>query len=287
MDTQIENGTITNFVTLTDKEYQLVRDLIYQRFGINLGDQKRSLVIGRLNKVLKQLGFDDFSGYYDYVISDTTGEALTTLVNRISTNHTFFYREADHFQYFSEKVLPEIVEKLKVQKRCDLRIWCPGCSSGEEPYTLAMLVAEYFGNQLALWDTGVLATDISLRVLEKAKAGIYTESNINNLPSGLRRKYFQQVSNDEWEISDKIKDMVLIRRLNLIRQSFPFKKQYQVIFCRNVMIYFDQPTRNTLVSQFHRYLEPGGYLFIGHSESLGRDNPYFNYIKPAIYRKEI
>ena len=157
---------------LSDQEYRLICDLIYARVGIDLGEQKKSLMVGRLNKILKQLGFKDFNTYYEYVASDDTGQALTTLINRMSTNHTFFYREPDHFQFFYHKVLPEVVKTLKSQNRKQLHIWCPGCSTGEEPYTLAMLICEYFANDLSDWNPGILATDISRRVLDKAKTGI-------------------------------------------------------------------------------------------------------------------
>jgi chemotaxis protein methyltransferase CheR len=281
-----KNDTVTGFIQLSDQEYSLLRDLIYSQFGINLGERKRALIIGRLNKVLKHMGFSDFQQYYDYVISDSSGDALTTLINRISTNHTYFYREADHFHYFSQHLLPEMAEKLKKQHRQDLRIWCPGCSSGEEPYTLAMLIAEFFGKDLPLWDPGILATDISLSALDKARNGIYLHANVSALPPNLQRNYFQRLSQDESVVIGKLKDMILFRRLNLMGSRFPFKRKFHVIFCRNVMIYFDKPTRETLIDRFSHYLEGGGYLFIGHSETLGRENPHFTYVQPAIYRKE-
>lgn len=280
-----EYTDVAKLTPLSDQEYRLICDLIYTRFGIDLGEQKKSLVAGRLNKVLKQLDFKDFNTYYEYVASDNTGQALTTLVNRISTNHTFFYREPDHFQFFYDTVLPEVVEILKSQNRKDLHVWCPGCSTGEEPYTLAMLICEYFANQLSCWNPGILATDISRRVLEKAKTGVFEDDNVNRLPHNLKNKYFTQVSEENWEIQPRLKNMVLFRALNLMRKDFPFKRKFQVIFCRNVMIYFDQSTRDKLVTQFSRYLDHGGYLFIGHSESLGRENKCFNYIRPAVYRK--
>ncbi len=284
----IELDTTTNslLTPITEREFQLLRKLIYDKFGINLSDEKQLLVVGRLNKVLRKHGFSDFKRYYEYVQKDTTGEALTMLIDRISTNHTFFWRENDHFKFFTSKVLPEITTQLKSKNRNDLRIWCPGCSSGEESYTIAMLILEYFGPNLANWEPGILATDISTRVLNKAVAGIYDRENVVHMPAHLSNKYFSKCDEDNYQIKNKIRDMVLYRRLNLMRQDFPFKGKFQVIFCRNVMIYFDTPTREKLVAQFAEYMDTGGYLFIGHSESLGRENSYFRYIKPAIYQRE-
>ncbi len=173
-----------NLISITPKEFQNIRDLVYKNVGINLTEQKQSLVAGRLQKILREYGFNNFRQYYDYVISDTTGQALSTLVNRISTNHTFFYRENDHFKYLSQKVLPQLATRLRDKK--DLRVWCAGCSSGEEPYTLAMLMFEYFGKDILFWNIGILATDISTNVLETAKRGkTLQERNIHTFLSSL------------------------------------------------------------------------------------------------------
>ncbi len=268
----------------SDQEYHLLRDLVYERFGIALGEQKRALISGRLQKVLREKGFSSFQEYYQYVISDPSGEALSTLINRISTNHTFFYRESDHFDFFRETVLPEILAAQRTRGQKKLRLWCPGCSSGEEPYTLAMLLVEYLAADFAHWDVGILATDISARVLEIASAGTYAAESVKRLPAKLVHKYFLRLPNGETQVHEQIKKLVLYRRLNLMRSDFPFRGKFHVIFCRNVMIYFDHPTRQELVQRFHRLLEPGGYLFVGHSESLGRSDTRFRYIKPAVYQ---
>ncbi|MFQ5769866.1 MAG: CheR family methyltransferase [bacterium] len=272
---------------LSDYEYKLISGLIYEKFGINLSEQKKSLIVGRLQKVLRENGCSSFRNYYNYVTSDATGQALDMLINRISTNHTFFYRENDHFEFLLETVLPAIRSLLKQSGRTDLRIWCAGCSSGEEAYTLAIIVLEFFGRELSFWDTGILATDISKRVLEKAMAGIYSDENTSHIPSGLKHKYFKRQADGSWMVQDRVKEMILFRRFNLTRDDFPFKGQFQVIFCRNVMIYFDITTRNKLVNQFFCFTEPGGYLFVGHSESLGRRDCPYCYVKPSIYRKEL
>ncbi|MCX6640563.1 MAG: protein-glutamate O-methyltransferase CheR [bacterium] len=285
MTLQQELSTITTLTPLTDEEFDLLRNLIYNQFGITLSAEKRSLVVGRLNKVLRQQGFDNFKSYYQYVTTDSTGQALETLINRVSTNHTFFWREADHFELFKEQALLQVTAQLKAQNRKDLRIWCCGCSSGEEPYTLAMLSLEYLGLSNSSWDLGILATDISSRVLDRAKEGIYSEKSLENLPSHLRMKYFKKTNSGDWGVIDRVKQLILFRRMNLMRKVWPFKGKFSIIFCRNVMIYFDRPTRDDLVEQFNQFLENNGYLFIGHSESLGRTNQRFRYLKPAVYQK--
>ncbi len=275
-----------NLIPLNDKEFELIRDLVYSRFGINLTEQKRSLIAGRLNRTLRQNGIDSFRAYYDYVISDQTGQALSKMVDKISTNHTFFYREKEHFDYLRDTVLPELTRQAQKSGKKVMRIWCAASSSGEEPYTLAMLLCEYFKSDLAAWDVGILATDISFDILESAKKGIYDDRNVSQLPKELRNRYLKKLPENMWEVNDKIKELVLFRRLNLMRQEFPFRGKFQVIFSRNVMIYFDEPTRESLVKRYHRYMEPGGYLFIGHSETLGRNNKLYRFLKPAVYRME-
>jgi len=269
---------------ISDKEFSLIRGLVYERFGINLTEAKKSLVVGRLQRIIRSLGFDTFKQYYSYLSADATGRAMDTLVNRITTNHTFFYRESAHFEFFRDRLLPEISAGAAQGKPRDLRIWCAGCSSGEEPYMLVMLMLEYFGAHYRQWDAGVLATDISTRVLEKAVAGVYTNENLSRLPAFARR-HFARIGEDQWALAEDVKREVTFRRLNLMNATFPFKRQFHAIFCRNVMIYFDQATRAALVKKFYNHLMPGGYFFIGHSESLGREQQLYEYIMPAAYRR--
>lgn len=272
-------------MSISDKEFSDLRDLIHKRFGINLTEQKRSLLVGRLQKLMRQLSLTTFAQYYQYLTGDKTEQALGELVDLISTNHTYFNREKDHFDYFYETALPTIVEKLKRQNRKDLRIWCAGCSTGEEPYTLLMLMMEFFGHEYSSWDAGILATDISDRALSIARAGTYSTDRVEQVPDNLRRKYFTPAGPGEMAVIDKVKQEATFRRFNLMNTRFPFKNPFQMIFCRNVMIYFDQPTRDALVGRYHQSTEPGGYLFIGHSETLGRSQTRYNYLLPALYQK--
>ncbi len=281
----VPNQQQGGMMAISDAEFSRLRDLIHKRFGINLTEQKRSLLVGRLQKLMRNLNLGNFSDYYDYLSHDKTEGALGELVDLISTNHTYFNREKDHFDFFSQTALPTVIEKLKREKRKDLRIWCAGCSTGEEPYTLLMLMMEYLGSDYSAWDAGILATDISDRALTSARRGVYSTDRVMQLPEALRKKYFTPAGPNEMAVIDKVKREATFRRFNLMNTSFPFKKPFQMIFCRNVMIYFDQPTREALVNRYHQFTEPGGYLFIGHSETLGRSQTLYRYLKPALYQK--
>lgn len=270
---------------INDKEFSQIRTLVYDRFGINLTEQKRSLVIGRLQKLLRDEGFSSFATYYEAVARDNTGASLDKLVNRISTNYTYFNREHAHFDFFVQQLLPSLSDRLKKRNNRDLRIWSAGCSSGEEPYMLALLMMEFLGNEYSLWNSGVLATDISDQVLTKAKFGRYGDDQVERIPTQHKFKYFARQKDGGWMVNEMLKKQVTFRRFNLMNKQFPFKSPFQVIFCRNVMIYFDEQTRACLVKRFYNSLEPGGYLFIGHSETMGRKQDDFKYIMPAVYQK--
>ena len=271
--------------SITDQEFNLIRSFVYDSVGINLTEQKRSLVVGRLQKKLRQLGLKCFKDYYDYVSGDKTGQASVELADLISTNYTYFNREKAHFEYFINTALPETARRIMSRGKREIRVWCAAASSGEEPYLLAMLMREYFGEEYRLWDGGLLATDISKEALLNAEAGVYKDEAVKPVPADIRRKYFERTGNSEWKITVSVKKDVTFRRLNLMNRHFPFKKPFHIIFCRNVMIYFDQKTRDALVRRFYDVTEPDGYLFIGHSETLNRSNMKYKYIKPAIYRK--
>jgi len=277
---------VLDVINISDHEFESIRRLVYDRFGIALSDQKRALVVGRLNKLLRKNNLKSFQDYYDYVVNDQSGKALSDFVDKISTNHTYFFRENDHFDYLLNVVLPEIINANLILNRKILRVWCAASSSGEEPYTLAMFILEYLRHDIVDWDVGVLATDISQSILDVAKKGVYQGNNVHRMPVGLKNKYLEHIGEDAWQVRRPVKDLVLFRRLNLIQRDFPFKGKFHIIFARNVMIYFDEATRKSLVERFFRYTNNGGYLFIGHSETLGRSHQLFKFVKPAIYRKE-
>lgn len=270
-------------VTITEKEFWKLSEFIKLNYGIHLKEEKKALVSGRLQNVLQQAGFDNFTDYFEYVVNDKSGDSVVTLVNKITTNHTFFMREPDHFYFFRDKVLPFLSETVAEK---DLRIWCAASSSGEEAYTLAMIVDEFFGHEKFFWDAKILATDISENVLEIAKKGVYSNERIAPLPSIWKLNYFKKIDNEKSVLTEKIRNEVIYRKFNLMDNVFPFKRKFHTIFCRNVMIYFDNDTKTNLINKLYDHMEIGGYLFIGHSESLNRETTKFKYIKPSVYRKE-
>jgi chemotaxis protein methyltransferase CheR len=270
-------------ITITDKEFAQLSKFIKEHYGINLKEEKKMLVIGRLHNVLAEQNFESFSQYYQYIISDRSGKAVNTLVNKITTNHTYFMREKNHFDYLREKVLPYLMHTVKEK---DLRVWCAGCSSGEEAYTLAMILDEFSRQEKLWWDKKILATDISDKVLNVAGSGIYPKEQILILPEGWKRDYLKKYDENNFIFIDKIKNEIIYRKFNLMESVFPFKKRFHVIFCRNVMIYFDSNTKSELIHKFYNSMEYGGYLFIGHSESLNGETMGFKYIMPSVYRKD-
>ncbi len=266
---------------ITEAEFQDLAGLVYEQFGIHLTDKKKALVRGRLNKVVKSRGFNTFGSYLDMVKRDKTGLALVELIDRISTNHTFFFREADHFTFLQDVAMGELVSGGV----SEVRLWCAGCATGEEAYTLAMLCREWAEHHGFHGTFKILATDISVTALEAAIQGEYTDERVRLVPLPLKQKYFTNLGTDRWSISPVLRKMILFKRLNFMDTSFPFRNLFHIIFCRNVMIYFDRQTKNDLVQRMTRHLMPGHYFFIGHSETLGRETFDLRYIRPSVYRR--
>lgn len=269
-------------MVMQEKTFYELAAYIKEKFGISLGREKKTLLEGRLVKILARLGLDSAEAYYAYLRQDTSGLADADLINAVSTNHTFFMRETDHFQYFSETVLPHWYERIR---DADLRTWCAACSTGQEAYTLAMLISDFFSLKEQDWDTTLLATDISAAALAAARRGVYESRTAAQLPERWRKLYFQRLDSARLQIIPRLRQEIVFRQFNLITPRFPFKRKFHAIFCRNVMIYFDKETRRALVNHFYQALEPGGYLFIGHSEVLEREETQFEYLRPSIYRK--
>lgn len=269
-------------ITINEQEFYQFVEFVNANYGINLSE-KKILIESRLQPVLAENDLKSFSEYYKYIINDKTGEVVSNLINKLTTNHTFFMREKEHFNYFRSTVLPYLTTKAENK---DLRIWSAGCSSGEEPYTLAMIIDEYFGKQKMFWDTKILATDISGSVLDKAVEGIYPDENLKGISEAWKNEYFKQIGDGKYQINDRIRNEVIFRRFNLKNQEFPFSKKFHVIFCRNVLIYFDNRNKRELIERFYNFTENGGFLFIGHSESISSDGTKYKYIMPATYRKE-
>ncbi len=258
---------------------------MYSRFGIQLGNAKRVLVAGRLTKRVRQLGLGTFAEYFDYLRADPSGNELSEFINRLTTNHSFFNREKDHFEFLKRTVLPDLKLKVDRDQGYRVRMWSAGCAAGEEVYTLAIALRDFFGPLVDRADFGLLATDISLAALKAAKAGVYAAQKLAELPLASKASSFREVGPELFEVSAEIKRMVLFKRLNLMAETYPLKGAFDVVFCRNVMIYFDQASRSRLVKSFYRFVKPGGYFFIGHSETILRADCPFEYVSPAIYRK--
>jgi chemotaxis protein methyltransferase CheR len=269
-------------IPITDKEFRQISEFLKDQCGIHLKNEKRTLVTGRLHQVLARHNLNSFSEYFDYVVKDRTGAAAAALIDRLTTNHTFFMREQEHFLFFRDQVLPYLIQTVRDK---DMRIWSAACSTGEEPYTLAMILDEVLGKQKALWDSRILATDISNEVLDQAIRGIYSNDKLGPLPSHWKHQYFSKYNENESIIANHLRGQVIFRRYNLMDTGNPFRRKFHVIFCRNVMIYFDNRTKEELVDRFYDMMEYGGYLFIGQSESLNRDVTRFKYIQPSVYRK--
>jgi chemotaxis protein methyltransferase CheR len=223
----------------------------------------------------------NFSQYYQHLVSCRTGEEKQFFINVLSTNHTFFWREPDHFVCFRDKVMPWIEETVRDK---DVRVWCAASSSGEEPYTLQMILHDHFKNKPG-WDVRVLATDVSEKVLNKAVHGVYSNESVAVLPQNYQKAYFKPYDKDSMQVTEEIRKLLIYRKFNLMDEHMPFKKPFHVIFCRNVMIYFESPEQAAVVRRFYDKTIEGGYLFIGHAESLNHTNTKYKYLMPSAYRK--
>ncbi|MDR2390713.1 MAG: protein-glutamate O-methyltransferase CheR [Planctomycetota bacterium] len=264
-------------------EFRELTALIARNFGIHIGQNKVTLLTGRMYPMLKKYNFASHRACIDAIKRDNTGELLSELVNRISTNHTAFYREEAHFRLLMEKVLPDLVEQKRRIGFPDIRIWCAACATGEEAYTIMFCLRKFLGAEYDKWQAGVLATDISAEALRTASKGIYNAARMEPVPMDVRLNCFNQLSPDSFEVKASIRREITFRRLNLVSDAFPFRKPFDIIFCRNVMIYFPRPLRENLMARLRDWLIPGGYLFIGHSESLSGLNDGYSYAAPAIY----
>lgn len=273
-------------MVLSEGLFQRFSNLVYEECGINLHDGKKALLQARLNKRLRATGFSSYEEYFEYVTSKAHADELIHFLDCISTNLTYFFRELQHFELL-DKLLPELVETKKKERNNRIRIWSAGCSTGEEPYSLAMRVLGHLDSSQK-FDFKVLATDISTRALSVGVKGVYAEEKVQKVPEAFRRLYFKKIDNHsdraEYEVLPLLKALITFRRLNL-KEPFPFKGPFDYIFCRNVMIYFDKKTQEALIQKLSSYLSSEGYLFVGHSESLmGLSHP-LTYVRPAVYRK--
>lgn len=268
MDEQLDKTTFNKFVTL-----------IYAKAGIKLGENKEALVSARITKRMRQLQLSNFRKYYELVEKDAGGTELVELLNVISTNVTHFFREERHFDLLAQ------IAGTWSTGTARRRIWCAASSTGEEPYTIAMVLRESMRD---LSDVKILATDISTKVLDSAKNGIYEKKHLEKVPGHLLSKYFFKEKKEGLElyrVKDTLKHMLTFGRLNLAKPPFPLKGPLDIVFCRNVMIYFDNAVRKALLDEIYRLLKPGGYLFVGHAESLSGMLSEFKSVEPSVYIK--
>jgi chemotaxis protein methyltransferase CheR len=273
-------------LTLREKDFRRIGDLIYQHCGINLHDGKKGLVQSRLAKLVRQSRFDSFTEYIDYISSDQGKDEFTIAIDALSTNLTFFFREKQHFDYLRQSYLPDLIARKINPAHRRVRAWSAACSSGEEPYSLAITLAEAFQHKPG-WDIKILATDISTRILEKAQMGTYDPQRVEPL-TGQQKQRFLAANRIEgrkvYQVRNELKQMIRFRYLNLM-DPWPFRGPFDIILARNVMIYFDKPTQAALVNRFWQCLDSGGLLCIGHSESLTGIEHEFRYIQPATYMR--
>lgn len=265
---------------ISDADFIRLRDFMYNKFGINLA-QKRILIEGRLSMTLSKRGYTDFAPYIDDVMQDTTGKEVSLLVSKLTTNFTFFLREEGHYNFLVKNVFPFWGKDRAGASR---KIWSAACSSGEEPYSLAMVITNFFGLQSPR--IKIDASDISQHVLDVAGAGVYSAERISKLPKEWVKRYFNQCGEDAYEVKAILKAMIQYRYFNLNDPACWPVRAYDIIFCRNVMIYFDQVTRQALSKRLFNALRPGGYLVIGMSETLVNLKTEFKYIQPSVYRRE-
>ena len=264
--------------TISDGDFQRLAKFIQSQYGINL-TQKRQLVTSRLSGMVTEWGYDGFEPFVKQLLQERDPNKLELVLNKLTTNYTFFMRETEHFQFFEKTVLPELIRKHQRDKV--LAIWSAGCSSGEEPYNISMYIKDFLGPQADKWDTRVLATDISQRVLATAKKGVYDLPD--TVPDSWKKKYFTPAGGSRYAVAPVIRNNVIFQTFNLM-DPIKFRLKFDVIFCRNVMIYFDQPTKDALVRRFYDASQPGGYLMISHSENLSKDTPYRT-VAPSTFQK--
>ena len=270
---------------LTDSEFSELCSFMQINYGLDLHTQ-RAYSDARIQSMMTEYGYTAFPEFFEAVLSDLTGNSISDLVSSLTVNYSLFYREAIHFEFLKNKVLPELEKRYG--DTADLRIWSAGCATGEEPYTIAMILADYFGWRKPQWDTTILATDISTVALSKAIRASYNKMSTQNLDESWIRSYFVPSEDNSLDlcVNETIRKEVLFRHHNLAQSPFHFKKKFHLIFCRNVMIYFNDEGRKKLLRRFYDVLEDGGYLFIGLSESIDREflSP-FEYVMPSVFRK--
>lgn len=280
-----------SIVNIGDEEFNYLKGLIYEKTGIFLAPHKKIMLQSRLNVRLRLHQIPDFKGYVKKLKADKNffNQEVLEIINRVTTNKTDFFRENHHFDYLKNTYLPLAEEKAKSTFKKRLRIWCSASSTGEEPYSIAITMLEFFQNK-PKWDIRIYASDIDTNVLSTAEKGIYKEDRLSAMRTDLKQKYFTLVrelesKEKEYQAKPALKELITFKKINLL-ESFPFQEQMDIIFCRNVIIYFDKPTQKKLFAQMERVLCDEGILIIGHSETLFGISDAFKFLGHTIYQKK-
>lgn len=271
-------------VTLSSKDFKFICEFVYQHTGIVLTENKREMVYRRLSRIVRERKFHSFTEYCQLLRCDPDSE-MNYFINAITTNLTSFFREQHHFEFLQNHELPRLLKKKKEKK---IRIWSSACSTGEEPYSIAMTLIDTMKDKLSSWDVKILATDIDSNVLSKASDGVYTDKD-DLMPDSIKKRYCSRgtgQNNQRIKVNKNVKKLITFKQLNLLN-DWPIKGPFDVIFCRNVVIYFDKETQQDLFSRFYQLLSPGGLLILGHSENLGRCQEYFENIGRTVFRKPL
>ncbi len=270
------------------RHFDFIAAMIYQLAGIHLAAHKVEMVYSRLARRLRDLHLKDFDAYCALLESDAAAREVNFLVNALTTNLTSFFRESHHFEHLAQVVLPGVRQRQAGASRPRLRIWSAGCSSGQEPYTIAMVVAHALGGDIRRWDARILATDIDTNMVDTARRGQYPGDQAGSIPGPLRDRYTRRQRNGDGDpvivMDDELKRLITFKPLNLL-EPWPMKGPFDAIFCRNVLIYFDRAGRTHVIENFARLLSQDGYLFLGHSESLYGVSNSFQQAGPTIYRR--
>ena len=271
--------------SLSDKDFNFICQFVYERSGIVLADNKREMVYRRFTRIVRERKLTAFSDYCA-LLKQQPEQEENYFINAITTNLTSFFREQHHFDYLKDHEIPKMLTENAQSKR--IRVWSSASSTGEEPYSLAMTFLEAMKATINQWDVKILATDIDSNVLETCKAGIYDDKKLGDLSNSYKKQYFHKGLGDsnhnKYKVDKKLTQLLTFKKLNLLHQ-WPMKGPFDVIFCRNVIIYFDKPTQQELFSRYYQMLKPGGLLMLGHSENLGDFQEYFDTVGRTIFRK--
>jgi len=288
--TDNRNNALLAITTMNEVQFRRLGEFIYQVCGIRLNDSKKVMLESRLSKRLKILGMNTYKDYCEYLFSPKgSNEELVHMIDMVTTNKTDFFREPAHFDFLRRNALPELIRTHRVGTGSKLKVWSAGCSTGEEPYTLSMVLSDYAEIHRG-FEYLILATDISSRVLEVAKAGIYREEQVVPVPPVFRERYLLRGKARQMgkvRIVPELRERIRFRRLNFMEGDFGMREPLDIVFCRNVIIYFDRPTQERLINRINSHMIPGGYLFMGHSETLNGMKVPLVSVAPTVYRKEL